>query len=89
MGCAKRAVGTTLAITKPIDRMLSVVSSMAAAKLSGWAWISATEKRLPASTSRKRRRRREEQLHDARGLIRIVCGRSGVACRRLRMPPSR
>ena len=33
IGCAKRAVGTMLAITKPIDRMLAVLISSASAKL--------------------------------------------------------
>ena len=28
-GCAKRAVGTKLAMRKPIDRMLTVLTSMA------------------------------------------------------------
>ena len=37
IGCAKRAVGTMLAITKPIDRMLAVLITSAMAKLKSGA----------------------------------------------------
>ena len=47
IGCAKRAVGTMLAMTNPIDRMLQVLMSSAMVNESHGIWGSRREIALP------------------------------------------
>ena len=89
IGCAKRAVGTMLAIRKPIDRMLEVLISRAIGKAE------------PRNMDVHRIVALARQHHQSASVtavsssftstcaVRMVCGRSGVARSRLRMPPSR
>ena len=87
-GCANRAVGTRLASTKPSVRMLSVPSSSAAVKLTRFTSMAPGNTRRPASTSSARLTTVKRSFTNTCAL-RIVAGESGVARKRLRIPPSR
>jgi hypothetical protein len=77
-----------LAIRNPIARMQNVVTMSAATKLHAATLMVGGKNRLPASTIRITVTNVKSSL-TMTWELRIVSGWSGVARRRLRMPPSR
>ena len=87
-GCAKRAVGTTLAIRNPRDTMHSVEYRSANPNETTGAWMPGGKYRRPTRTIRTSVNAVNSSF-TITCAVRIVCDRSGVARRRFRMPPSR